>query len=158
MFKLEQAISEWRQQMAAGGIKTPDVLDELESHLRDDVESQAQAGRSGQEAFDAAIQRLGQIRVLRKEFKNGRGMGIGRFFRPELIMMGVGLLCMAFGGFWYWIALKVALAIASALGGAGLEPVGLTWSALIFCSGAGLVFASVVWVIRRRRRTQAKYL
>jgi len=39
MFNLEQAILDWRRQMAASGIKAPDVLDELESHLRDDVEA-----------------------------------------------------------------------------------------------------------------------
>jgi len=37
MFDLDQAISEWRRQMAAGGIKLPDALDELESHLREEV-------------------------------------------------------------------------------------------------------------------------
>ena len=39
MFDLEQAILEWRRQMTAGGIKAPEVLDELESHLHDDVDS-----------------------------------------------------------------------------------------------------------------------
>ena len=40
MFNLDQSIAAWRQQMVAGGIKSPRVLDELESHLRDDVEEQ----------------------------------------------------------------------------------------------------------------------
>jgi ferritin-like metal-binding protein YciE len=40
MFDPEQTIAEWRRQMAAGGIKTPEVLNELESHLREDVEQQ----------------------------------------------------------------------------------------------------------------------
>ena len=33
MFNLEQAISEWRLQMLAAGIKTTESLDELENHL-----------------------------------------------------------------------------------------------------------------------------
>ena len=37
MFNLDQSITEWRRQMLAAGIKTPALLDELESHLRDDV-------------------------------------------------------------------------------------------------------------------------
>ena len=44
MFNLDQAIVEWRRQMAAGGIRSPEVLDELESHLRDDVEQQMRLG------------------------------------------------------------------------------------------------------------------
>ena len=40
MFNLGQAILDRRRQMAASGIKAPDVLDELESHLRDDLEEQ----------------------------------------------------------------------------------------------------------------------
>jgi len=68
MFDLEQAISEWRQQMAAGGIKTPDVLDELESHLREDVDQQVRSGLSQQQAFEDAVQRIGQRQALKREF------------------------------------------------------------------------------------------
>jgi hypothetical protein len=71
MFNLDQAITAWRQQMAAGGIKAPELLDELESHLRDDVRHQIRAGVSEQQAFDAAVQRLGQASVLKAEFKKG---------------------------------------------------------------------------------------
>ena len=40
MFNLNQAIEGWRREMLAAGIKTPVPLDELESHLREDVEHQ----------------------------------------------------------------------------------------------------------------------
>ncbi|MDB6122598.1 MAG: clpC [Pedosphaera sp.] len=68
MFNLEQAISEWRKQMSAGGIKTSEVLDELESHLRDDIEQQIRSGTTAQPAFEAAIQRIGQAHALKTEF------------------------------------------------------------------------------------------
>ncbi len=48
MFNLEQAISEWRRQMLAAGLKTPVPLEELESHLRQDVEQQMQLGINAQ--------------------------------------------------------------------------------------------------------------
>jgi hypothetical protein len=41
MFSLEQSIAEWRTQMLAAGIKTPTLLEELENHLRDEIERQA---------------------------------------------------------------------------------------------------------------------
>ena len=41
MFDLEQAVTEWRQRMTSAGIASADVLDELESHLRDQITSPA---------------------------------------------------------------------------------------------------------------------
>jgi cation transport ATPase len=69
VFEIEQQIAAWRRQMQAAGIKTPVPLDELESHLRDEVEQQVQSGLSVQQAFETAIQRLGQAGVLKMEFK-----------------------------------------------------------------------------------------
>jgi len=40
MFDLEQSVSDWRRQMLAAGIRTPVPLDELETHLREDIEQQ----------------------------------------------------------------------------------------------------------------------
>ena len=48
MFNLEKEISEWRQQMLAAGVKSPVPLEELESHLREDIEQQVQSGLSEQ--------------------------------------------------------------------------------------------------------------
>jgi len=59
--------------MAAGGVTSAEVLDELESHLRDDVEEQVRAGADAEKAFDSAIRRIGPAAALRKEFaKFGR--------------------------------------------------------------------------------------
>jgi hypothetical protein len=59
MFNLNQAISEWRKKMAEGGIKTSAILDELESHLREDVERKAQAGTDAETAFIDAMKKIG---------------------------------------------------------------------------------------------------
>ena len=75
MFDLEQKISEWRKQMLAAGIKTPAPLDELEIHLREDVEQQKRAGLSEPQAFEAAIQRIGQAGPLKSEFAKAGGTG-----------------------------------------------------------------------------------
>jgi len=77
MFNLDQAIADWRQQMLAAGIKTPVPLDELESHLRDDVEQQVQSGSDEQQAFEAAVRRIGPPAALRCEFtKAGTTWGV----------------------------------------------------------------------------------
>lgn len=54
--------------MVADGLKGPALLDELESHLRDDVERQVQSGAGGEPAFRAAVGRLGQPGALMNEF------------------------------------------------------------------------------------------
>jgi hypothetical protein len=73
MFNLELSIAEWRQQMRAAGVNTSDVLDELESHLRDEVAAQMRSGLNGQEAFEIAVQKIGAANVLQPEFTKTRG-------------------------------------------------------------------------------------
>jgi hypothetical protein len=71
MFNLEQSIADWRQQMLAAGIAKPVPLEELESHLREEIERQMKSGLSlnEQEAFNFAIQKIGQAHMIQDEFK-----------------------------------------------------------------------------------------
>jgi len=71
MFDLNQAIAGWRQRMVAGGIQSSAVLDELESHLRDDIEAQVQNGINERRAFEEAAERLGVPTTLQAEFLRG---------------------------------------------------------------------------------------
>ena len=68
MFNLDLAIAEWRRKMISAGIKSRDVLDELESHLREDVEQQMRSGRTAEEAFRTAVQHVGAAENLIHEF------------------------------------------------------------------------------------------
>jgi hypothetical protein len=69
MFNLEQAIKEWRRQMIAVGIKSPHVLDELESHLREDLERRERAGLTPELAFENSAQQIGAAELLKPEFR-----------------------------------------------------------------------------------------
>jgi hypothetical protein len=69
MFNLEQAIAEWRQQMLSAGIQSPVPLEELESHLREEIERQIKVGADGQQAFETAATNLGHAKPLEIEFK-----------------------------------------------------------------------------------------
>jgi hypothetical protein len=69
MFDLDHAIRDWRRQMAAEGIKSSETLDELEGHLRDEMDQQTRSGSSAQEAFEAAVQVIGQPASLKVEFE-----------------------------------------------------------------------------------------
>jgi hypothetical protein len=68
MFNLEQAVKDWRRQMAARGIKAAEVLDELEAHLRDEIERQIRSGANELEAYQAASACIGEPNALKAEF------------------------------------------------------------------------------------------
>jgi hypothetical protein len=106
MFDLEQAISSWRKQMLAAGIKTPVPLEELESHLREEIERQMESRVNEQQAFEIALERIGQARILKNEFKRAEGMkeaarsAVKNFSRAALpvlpvivLILNVGLAC-----------------------------------------------------------------
>src|ERR1041385_7042230 len=95
MFNLDQAITDWRRQMLAAGIKAPVPLDELESHLRDDVEQQMQSGLTARQAFEVAVRQLGEAGVLKQEYKK-----VGTAERRQMkrtITIFAGLFGVLFG-------------------------------------------------------------
>ncbi|HTB85624.1 MAG TPA: hypothetical protein VK742_18395 [Candidatus Sulfotelmatobacter sp.] len=73
MFNLEQAITEWRQQMLAAGIQSPASLNELEIHLREEIERQMKSGSNARTAFEISLQQIGRPEVLSHEFKKSEG-------------------------------------------------------------------------------------
>ncbi|HXR05783.1 MAG TPA: twin-arginine translocase subunit TatC [Candidatus Acidoferrum sp.] len=101
-FDLEQAIAEWRRQMVAAGIKTPVPLEELESHLRDEIERRTKSGLSETEAFKTAIQKIGQAHVVQNEFKEveeEREAGECKLLKALFVVLtssaALGMGCMA---------------------------------------------------------------
>jgi hypothetical protein len=64
----DKAIAAWRERLAAAGTCFDADLDELESHLRDDLDALAEVGITGAEAFHVAEQRLGDSSALAAEF------------------------------------------------------------------------------------------
>ncbi|MGO8838223.1 MAG: permease prefix domain 1-containing protein [Limisphaerales bacterium] len=111
MFNLEQAIVEWRRQMLAAGIKTPVPLEELESHLREEIEWLVKSGLDEQTAFAAAVQKIGSGHMLRNEFgkvEPARATRRQYFFLEIIFMAGLLLIplvtasqafCFKDGGF-----------------------------------------------------------
>lgn len=73
MSDLEEKISEWRKQMLAAGIKTPVPLEELEIHLREEIERQMKSGVDKQKAFGISASRIGRPENLVVEFKKSEG-------------------------------------------------------------------------------------
>jgi hypothetical protein len=83
---LEKSIAEWRRQMLAAGIKSPVPLEELEIHLREEIEQLMKSGLSGQDAFEIAIRQIGQPKRLNNEFEKSERKYMKR---TAIILLGV---------------------------------------------------------------------
>ncbi|MFO7733498.1 MAG: permease prefix domain 1-containing protein [Candidatus Aminicenantes bacterium] len=82
--KLEARIAEWRAFVARGkALAGPDV-EELESHLRDQIEALTGAGLDADEAFLVAVKRIGSLSALSREFAREHS---GRLWRQ--LVLGV---------------------------------------------------------------------
>jgi hypothetical protein len=100
MFDLENSIAGWRKQMLAAGIKAPVPLEELEIHLREEIERQAKAGLNEQDAFTSAVQKLGSAHKIQTEFM--KADKIHSAFKWQLMEIGLTLTTilvpLLFGG------------------------------------------------------------
>jgi hypothetical protein len=94
MFDLERAIADWRRQMVAGGLKRAEALDELESHLREDIQQQIQSGLATQAAFESAVERIGGARSLKTEFAKIGHTRLGFLSKLKGFLMGSGSVAL----------------------------------------------------------------
>jgi uncharacterized membrane protein (DUF485 family) len=83
MFNLEPAIAEWHRQMLAAGIKTPVPLEELEIHLREEIEQQMKSELSEQKAFEIAVRTIGQANTLKLEFAKNKNMNLTTYISTK---------------------------------------------------------------------------
>jgi hypothetical protein len=108
MFDLEQSIANWRQQMLAAGIKAPVPLEELESHLREEIERQIKSGMDAQRAFEITVSQIGEAKELKTEFAtDSRLMSILEMelgskrweatWMPRVVMLTITLAFLSFG-------------------------------------------------------------
>ena len=89
MFDLEQAIAEWRRSMAAADVNTPEILDELESHLREELVRNAHPGEDPAQAFALSVRELGRACLLGAEFKLARDVEAARRLRRLHLLIGI---------------------------------------------------------------------
>src|SRR6185312_3404267 len=92
MRDLEEKISTWRKQMLAAGIKSPVPLEELEIHLREEIERQMKLGLDGQKAFEISTQQIGQPKQLKNEFNKSE-----RIIMKKKLIILVGILGVLVG-------------------------------------------------------------
>ena len=69
MSKLEKNIEEWREFYSETGSMLEEDLDELEDHLREEINELEGQGLSDDEAFIVAVRRLGKVHSLSQEYR-----------------------------------------------------------------------------------------
>lgn len=87
MFDLNEQIAKWRSGLAESEKCSKADIDELESHLREEIDNLTPAGLSQQEAFVVAKGRLGDTASLENEFAKVNG---GYMFRNRVFWMVAG--------------------------------------------------------------------
>ena len=128
MFNLEEKISAWRQQMLAAGIQSPVPLEELEIHLREDIERRLQSGSNTRQAFESAVGEIGRVQMLKNEFKK-----VGGVERNNQWERRIALLVL--------VGVIFPLAIYSLC----KDEMSLTWRLLGFANLATVVWAMLGW-------------
>lgn len=68
MFQLKEAIQHWRSNLLQNQTVTDTDVEELESHLRDEIDSLVLTGLNEEEAFMVASHRMGDSRTIGYEF------------------------------------------------------------------------------------------
>jgi hypothetical protein len=93
MFDLKQSITDWRRQMLAAGVKNPVPLEELESHLHEEIGQLVKSGLDEQSAFHTAVQKIGPVQAIRNEFEKVEETQQGRNWRVfEILFLATTLL------------------------------------------------------------------
>ena len=93
--------------MAAAGIQSPTVLDELESHLREDVDKKTHSGLDPKEAFEAAAQQIGAAAALGSEFKKAQKARRSRLLKRCFFGVAAGFFVIAIFGYFVVVPLVV---------------------------------------------------
>lgn len=68
MFNLEQRFADWRQSLPPALRENQELLEELESHLREAFERQMKAGKSAEDSWSAALSSMGDAQNVAREF------------------------------------------------------------------------------------------
>jgi hypothetical protein len=88
MFNLNDQISKWRSNLAASQTLERSDIDELENHLREEIEHLMALKLSQEEAFYVALHRLGDTGSLAEEFAKINGSVL---WSKRLFWAAVGL-------------------------------------------------------------------
>ena len=86
MADVESQIAEWRTYLSEAAVVERGDIDELEAHLRDQIDELDSAGLTDDEAFLVAVKRMGSIDSLTREFAREHS---GRLWKQLVLQSGL---------------------------------------------------------------------
>jgi len=100
MFKLENSIKKWRKELFKNEAMEDGFIAELESHLREEINSLQSQGKSDLEAFSTAIDKIGAVDGIGTEYykTNSRGLSGAPPWKPARFLPAL-----------FWNYLKISL-------------------------------------------------
>jgi hypothetical protein len=90
MHNLEKSIAQWRKTMVAAPAVSHETLDELENHLRENVEQLVRSGITEREAFLRTVKQLGGAPAIASEFQKLEQST----WLPVKVVTGIGLVAV----------------------------------------------------------------
>src|SRR6187551_1030600 len=145
MESVETQIAEWRAHVAKAPAVNGRDVDELEDHLRNQIDELSAAGLASDEAFLVAVKRMGELDVVSREFaREHSGRLWKQLFEPEeeAALLGEGWLGALV------LAISAAVVIQVARLAAGFPDDAPTW----FERNLGLLVLPFLAVYFARRR------
>ena len=113
MFDLNEQIKKWRCGLAQSEACDKSDIDELESHLREEIERLISLKLSDEEAFWVAAHRIGDTEALAGEFAKINWTGM---LRRRVFWMAAGILAYLFASYLANTASQVCLFLAGLVG------------------------------------------
>jgi hypothetical protein len=144
MSDVEKRIEQWRNGLRASDAFGTCDLDELESHLREEMERLQPLGLSEEESFLVARHRLGAAEALETEYEK---VNTDRRSLLRLSWMAAGVLVYVLAGY-----LAVGISHGGMLAALPLRlgATALTWVGVVTEVAAGAVLFLIVWACVRR--------
>ena len=103
--------------MIAGGVKSPEILNELESHLREDIEQRMCSGLTAKQAFELAMRQMGSVEILNAEFAKlkARDERLHLTLKVVCCVVFAGIVVLASWAFIVGMSLGAGLLLFSAI-------------------------------------------
>ena len=127
--------------MLAAGIKTPVPLEELEIHLREEIERRISSGLNEADAFSSAARNIGQAQLVQNEFAKINVWGISMPTDCKIFRLKAEPI------FYFFFAFSWLVAFGLILRDDGLN---FNRLALVFSSASGMIFSYAIAKIGRR--------
>ncbi len=142
MFELENAVTDWRAGLKNAGSCTNADIEELETHLREQIDHLLRCELTEEEAFLIASRRLGDTSTLTHEFQKING---GSIFTRRLFWMVAGILTYLLTMSASSVVTQVCTTLASLGGMRGVSLVVVNIVAKFLSLGVALVLLYTFW-------------